>query len=82
MKLENNDDYKMLVNKWRTKSNSELDELFDWIREDSNKQLKELLNAVTDEDTRGFIDYGFTMLLQNNWYIMGLLINALKDDEN
>ena len=81
MKLENNDDYKMLVNKWRTKSNSELDEMLDWIREDNDKQLKELLNAVTDEDTRDFIGYGFTILLKNNLFVMQLLINALKEDE-
>ena len=47
----------------------------------SNKQLKELLNAVTDEDTRDFIEFAFTMILKNNWFFVGLLINSLKEDD-
>lgn len=83
MKQEYNEEYKAMVEKMKTKSKTELEEMFDWLREDSNKQLKELLNLVTDEDTRDFIDYVVVTFLHNNWFFIGLLINSLKeDDEN
>lgn len=81
MKLENNEDYKAIVEKMKTKSKTDLEKMFDLIKEDCNKQLKELLNAVTDEDTRDFIEFAFTMILKNNWFFVGLLINSLKEDD-
>ena len=81
MKLENNEDYKAIVEKRKTKSKTNLEKMFDWVKEDSNKQLKELLVAVTDEDTRDFIEFAFTMILKNNWFFVGLLINSLKEDD-